>query len=132
MQLVMAAMTTAPSWSEMSWPSSTPETTGGASGSSASWNSAPCSPIVTLAPPSPIQREYALSASSLRAAGTVGLINPGRFTMKLRFSSVSGTRSCGRFGPARLGTMLERSSSSVVLNTGSGVASVRKSSCSLQ
>ena len=34
----------------------------------------------------------------------------------------SGTRSCGRFGPARLGSTVARSSSSVSLNTGSGVA----------
>ena len=57
-QLVIAAMTTAPSCRVMSQPSSTPFTTGGASGSSLSsgW-SAPCSPMVTLAPPSPTQRE---------------------------------------------------------------------------
>ena len=57
-QLVIAAITTAPSWRVMSLPSSTPETTGGASGSSMpSARSAPCSPMVTLAPPSPTQRE---------------------------------------------------------------------------
>src|SRR5262249_10660462 len=39
----------------------------------------------------------------------------------------SGTRSCGRFGPARLGSTLLRSSSSVSVNSGSGVESVRKS-----
>jgi len=56
--LVMAAMTTAPSCSEMSAPSSTPFTTGGASRSTtAVCASAPCSPMVTFAPPSPTQRE---------------------------------------------------------------------------
>ena len=42
----------------------------------------------------------------------------------------NGTRSCGRFGPARLGTTVVKSSSSVSVKTGSGVASVRKSPCS--
>ena len=57
-QLVIAAMTTAPSCREISLPSSVPDTTGGASGSTpGSTLSAPCSPMVTLAPPSPTQRE---------------------------------------------------------------------------
>jgi hypothetical protein len=47
------------------------------------------------------------------------------------FDAESGMRSCGRFGPARLGTTVERSSSSVSEKTGSGVESVRKSPCAL-
>ncbi len=46
--------------------------------------------------------------------------------------SFRGTRSCGRLGPARLGTTVARSSSSVSLNTGSGAPSVRNRPCSLQ
>ena len=34
--------------------------------------------------------------------------------------SFSSTRSCGRFGPAMLGCTVDRSSSSVSVNTGSG------------
>ena len=39
--------------------------------------------------------------------------------------------SCGRLGPARLDSTVARSSSRVLVNSGSGVASVRKSPCSL-
>ncbi len=41
----------------------------------------------------------------------------------------SGTRSCGRRGPAMLGSTVERSSSMVSVKCGSGVSSVRKSPC---
>ena len=41
------------------------------------------------------------------------------------FASLRGTRSCGRLGPARLGSTVDKSRSSVSLNTGSGVSSVR-------
>ena len=44
----------------------------------------------------------------------------------------SATRSCGRFGPATVGSTLSRSSSSLSLNCGSAVPSLRKSICSLQ
>jgi hypothetical protein len=37
----------------------------------------------------------------------------------------SGTRSCGRFGPARLGTTVPRSSSSTSVNSGSRQPAVR-------
>ncbi len=47
------------------------------------------------------------------------------------FICASGTRSCGRFGPARLGTTLPRSSSSVSVNSGSALSAVRKSPCAL-
>ena len=59
-QLVMAAITTAPSWRETSWPLSIPRTTGGASAGGCSATAAPCSPMVTFPPPSPTQREYVL------------------------------------------------------------------------
>ena len=42
----------------------------------------------------------------------------------------SATRSCGRRGPATLGSTASRASSRVSLNTGSGSASVRNRPCS--
>ena len=132
-QLVIAAITTAPSCSEMSLPSSTPETTGGASGSTPGVPR--LGPVLAdghagaaLADPAGVGALRQL----LPRRGNGGAHEAGRFTMKFRLSSTSGTRSCGRRGPARLGVMVERSSSSVVLKTGSGVASVRKRPCSLQ
>ena len=44
---------------------------------------------------------------------------------------LSATRSCGRLGPATVGSTVPRSSCSVSVNAGSGVASVRNSPCSL-
>ncbi len=99
-QLVIAAMTTAP------WP------------------------IVALAP--------ATSSGTVRAASFSASPKPRSLTgavsdlRNAAFICESGTRSCGRFGPARLGSTVERSSSSVSVNTGSGVAAVRKRPCSLQ
>ena len=46
-------------------------------------------------------------------------------------TSFSGTRSCGRFGPASAGSMLLRSSLSTSVNTGSGVLLVRYMPCAL-
>ena len=91
-QLVMAAMTTAPSCSSKSAPLY-----------------ATCCAV-----PMPVAACCAATASAYFA-----------------LLSVSGTRSCGRFGPARLGTTVLRSSSSVSVKTGSGVSSVRKSPCAL-
>ena len=53
-------------------------------------------------------------------------------SLNIRLESLSGTRSCGRLGPARLGSTVRRSSSSVSLKFGSGVSSVRKIPCVLQ
>ena len=47
------------------------------------------------------------------------------------FESVRLMRSCGRLGPAIAGTTVDRSSSSVSVNTGSGVSLVRNRPCSL-
>ena len=49
--------------------------------------------------------------------------------MKVSFISESGTRSCGRLGPAREGTTESRSSSKVSVNSGSGVDASRKRCC---
>ena len=55
---------------------------------------------------------------------------PGRSRAKAGRTLVRSIRSCGRFGPATLGSIEERSSSSVAVYSGSGVSSVRKSPCS--
>src|SRR5437870_7832726 len=58
-------------------------------------------------------------------------ISEGIASLNAFLLSVSGTRSCGLRGPAKLGTTLPRSSSSVSVNIGSGDASVRNIPCSL-
>ena len=60
---------------------------------------------------------------------------PSRALPKLPTSSAakasaapeSGTRSCGRLGPARLGSTLRMSSSRLALNHGSGLRALRHS-----
>src|SRR4029434_6982692 len=47
-------------------------------------------------------------------------IKDGSASLKAFLLSVNGTRSCGRRGPAKLGTTLPRSSSNVSVNIGSG------------
>src|SRR5262245_33601997 len=49
---------------------------------------------------------------------------------QVAFMPASGTRSCGRLGPASDGSTVLRSSDTVLVNVGAGVASVRKSPCS--
>jgi hypothetical protein len=49
--------------------------------------------------------------------------------MKLALTSLSATRSCGRFGPASDGSMLESSSLSTSVKIGSGVVLVRYMPC---
>ena len=46
------------------------------------------------------------------------------------FMFASGTRSCGRFGPARLGSTVDRSSRTTFVNFGTAAASVRNRPCS--
>ena len=100
MQLVMAAMTTAP------WPSF-----------------AVC-PFISTVP--------------VLATSAAARPKPRSFTgavsecWKDVFICESGTRSCGRLGPARLGSTVERSRASVSVKTGSLEASVRNRPCSLQ
>ena len=74
-----------------------------------------------MGPPSWVSREMA-SGSGL---------GPGVNTVvKLLHASRSGTRSCGRFGPARLDSTLLRSSSSSSLNFGVAAPSTLKRPCS--
>src|SRR5208337_373966 len=70
--------------------------------------------------------------SPLFFTGTFVAGVPSTTLVKDAFAFLSATRSCGRFGPATVGSTLLRSSSSESLNAGSGVASVRKRYCSLQ
>src|SRR5262245_40709821 len=48
------------------------------------------------------------------------------------FIAASGTRSCGRFGPASDGSTVDKSSETFFVKIGAGVASVRNQPCSLQ
>ncbi len=59
-----------------------------------------------------------------RARRPCGTPRPSR-SMNSALASSRGTRSCGRFGPAREGRTSARSSSSVSVKTGSGVSAVR-------
>ncbi len=47
-------------------------------------------------------------------------------------AAVSGTRSCGRLGPATLGSTAERSISITAVNSAGGVAASRHNPCALQ
>ena len=97
-QLVMAAMTTAP------------------------WVISVVSPFTTWA----VRAKS--SSLSPKPRGPMGATSCWRNVV---FMFLSETRSCGNLGPARLGSMVDRSSSTTSVNSGSGVASVRKRPCSL-
>ena len=47
-----------------------------------------------------------LEFETFRSAGPVGCMSPGRLTAKFFLSSLSGTRSCGRLGPASAGSIV--------------------------
>ena len=68
------------------------------------------------------------AAASPKPRSLTGAVSAAR---KLRCTSASATRSCGRLGPASEGSTLARSSASVSVNTGSGVLALRNSACSL-
>src|SRR4029077_5967913 len=106
-QLVIAAITTEPCCSLQSVPSIVRSTCvrrfGGAS------------TAVATRPPSPSQRPAF-------AAGAAGLTSAGSASWKLRGRSRNDTRSCGRRGPARLGSTVEKSRASVSEYTGSAAA----------
>ena len=55
-----------------------------------------------------------------------------RLSLKIFFEFFRGTRSCGRFGPAREGSTSLRFRVSVSVKTGSGASFVRKRPCFLQ
>ena len=117
-QLVIAASTTAPSLS---------------------WNDAPLSVQSTADSASvPVPPSATIEASgdpgSLPpvAAARTRVFSTERSLRYDTLAAVSGIRSCGRLGPAIDGTTVERSSSIVSENTGSGVSSVRKIPCALQ
>ena len=74
-------------------------------------------------PPSPSSRAIAAGAT-LRAVrhSSSAISNAAR-------APFNGTRSCGRLGPARFGSTVERSSPSVSVKRGSSDASVRNIPC---
>src|SRR2546430_7486088 len=119
-QLVIAAMTTEPCRSLQSTPSSFRSTCvrrGGA---------ATAVPPPNGWPPSASQW---LRTSLGGAMGEVGLTRLGRASRNARPTARSGTRSCGRRGPARLGSTVARSSDSVSEYTGSGASGVWNRPC---
>ena len=85
-------------------------------------------PIVSACPlvwTCPVRRSASPSRAKPRLA--VGAVSD---SAKVCLTAESATRSCGRLGPARLGTTLARSSASRVVNSGTGAAAVRNIPCS--
>src|SRR5581483_8297730 len=124
-QLVIAAMTTDPDPTAVDVPSISTGTlradgftgTGGRDGACASFT----------VPPSESKRAFSSATD-----GDSGARNCcGNAARNWSAIIPSGTRSCGRRGPARLGSTVERSNSIDSENVGAGVASVRNSPCSL-
>ena len=126
-QLVIAAMTTEPCRIENFSPFISTGTLEFcptcSSGSVATTDGESCGDAATL---------IACFAAATAATVPVRSRSAASASLNIFFASFSGTLSCGRFGPARLGSTVCRSSSSVSLNSGSGVSSVRKSPCVLQ
>src|SRR6185503_6209027 len=105
-QLVIAATTTDP-WSSPSRPGATSVATATAAGCAAG---------------EPISPGFSGTALGLRSVNMTSSA-----CWNLYFDCRSDTRSCGRFGPARLGSTVERSSSSVDVYTGSAAPALRNS-----
>ena len=129
-QEVMAAMTTVPSEISTSTPSWLTVTVRPEAART------PPATVTGSLPPSPAQLSPGRSSSTGFASSAEGRSKPagtslGRSVSKrLRISAIR-IRSCGCFGPARLGSTVERSSSSDEVNSGSGVSSVRNRLSSL-
>ncbi len=82
--------------------------------------------VIAAITTSPWPSESSLPATRTRASGLPPLSSiEGRASSKAALALLSATRSCGRFGPARLGSTVERSSSRVSVNTGSSAPLVR-------
>ena len=118
-QLVIAAMTTEPSWSENSCASPC---------SFVSRTATPAGASATATPPPP-------TPSDQPAAGALAPPPaPGPFSVSSAFRnrgllSDSGTRCCGSFGPAIAGSTVERSSSTWSLYSAGGVSASWKRPC---
>src|SRR4029077_12048652 len=125
-QLVMAAITTLPLRKAFFTPGGTCSSCGESS-----------TPTAVL-PPSCSQRVSPLALTAAEAAdceialAATGLISDGRDARNDSPAWDSATRSWGRFGPARLGSTVERSSASNSEYSASGVFSSWKSPCSRQ
>ena len=111
-QLVMAAMTTAP------WPmvamAASDSVVAAPVGASLGWSASgsdlwadSSAPTAACAPPSPSSRPSALGAVGASCLASITL----SASSKDFFASARRTRSCGRVGPARLGSTVARSSS---------------------
>ena len=74
-------------------------------------------------------RSPPISSGTVLARAAVSGTNSRSASPQAVFTLPSGTRSCGRRGPARLGSTEPRSSSIVSLNSGSGTSATRKSPC---
>ena len=100
-QLVIAATTTDPCASP-SIPGTTPSAlaTAAATGAAAGALSSPC---------------FSATLSAASVFGLRSAIMPSSACWNLYFAWRSETRSCGRFGPARLGSTVERSRSHVAV-----------------
>ena len=105
MQLVMAAITTQPC---------------STCASCLAWTATVALP--STGPPSSVSLEIASGSGLGPALKTV---------LKLSHTFGSGTRSCGRFGPATLDSTFVRSSSSSSVKFGVGAPSTRNRPCSL-
>src|SRR2546430_5243049 len=119
-QLVIAAMTTEPCRSLQSTLSSFRSTWVGRGGA------ATAVPPPNGWPPSASQW---LRTSAGGAMGELGLTRVGRASRNACPTARNATRSCGRRGPARLGSTVERSRDSVSEYTGSGALGEWNSPC---
>ena len=128
MQLVMAAMTTAP-WSSEKSPLSTLTATPAAGFAGSATPTA-----VAPSPPSASQRPRVLSAGrsppAFAPAAVACFRIPSRAARKLGLTSERRTRSCGRRGPASEASTVPRSSSRVSVYSASGLSAVWKRPCS--
>ena len=118
-QDVMAAMTTLPCFSESLTLCGT-----------CSWTLGSSTPMAAGLPPSCSQRAELVAADPLVFAPVLGFISEGRAFWKESAAWERITRSCGRLGPARLGSTVARSRVSSSEYSASGVLSSWKSPCS--
>src|SRR5271165_2279131 len=119
-QLVMAAMTTLPCLREFLTEAVT-----------CSWTLGSSTPTDVGLPPSASQRSLFITPEGgPDLAAELGLMSEGRALLNDSPACERTTRSCGRLGPARLGSTVARSSDSSSEYSASGVFSSWKSPCS--
>ena len=84
---------------------------------------------ITTEPSRSSPRSPPISTGTLRPSAGASLTNSLSASRHAALAPRSGTRSCGRLGPARLGSTEPRSSSRWSLNSGSGMSAALKSPC---